>query len=138
MEVVVVVDVQAPATNIRDVDVKALHGNRPRLPDGRYAGGVLVADRNLCDCHSVHLLLVDVAFVPGERVREVGIGLEGLFVHRALDHNSHVHETQSRRDFVMGEAHQGDGHVAGRLAAVVHQVHARAGDGNALLQDLQK
>ena len=138
MEVVVVVNVQAPAANVRDVNVEALHSDRPGLPDGRRAGGVLVADRHFGHGHAVHLLLVNVAFVPRESVREVWIGLERFIVHGALDDNSDVDETKSGRDHVVGEAHQGDGHVARRLAAVVHQVHAGAGDGNALLQNLQK
>lgn len=133
MEVVVVVNVQAPATNVGDVDVKALHGDRSGLPNGRHAGGILVADRHLGNGHAVHLLLVDVALVPGKRVREVGICLEGFIVNGALDDHSDVDETQSWRDYVVGEAHQGDGHVTGRLAAVVHQVHARARDGNTFL-----
>lgn len=56
MEVVVVMDVQAPAADVGDVHVEARQGRGLRLPHDRGAQRVFVADRDLGLGLTVHLI----------------------------------------------------------------------------------
>lgn len=47
VEVIVMVNVQSPATNVRDVNVETSQGRCLRLPHDRIACRILVSDRDL-------------------------------------------------------------------------------------------
>lgn len=91
MEVVMVVDVEAPAAQLRDIDVEAGEGGGLGLPNDLSTRRVLIAHRDLCLGDAVDFLFVHVTFVPGERVSEIGVGLVRFRVQRALDLHVHVH-----------------------------------------------
>lgn len=136
MEVVVVMDVHSPATDIRDVNVESLQLGCLRLPDGFLAALVLVPDADASHGHAVHLLLVHVALVPGVRVRQVGIRLVRPHMQRALNLDAHVHVRQRGRDLSGCQFHAHNAQVARCLRGLVREVDVGAGHLNAVLDDL--
>lgn len=68
VKVVVMMNVEAPPTHVRDVHVEALQGRRLSFPNDVATSRVLIPDRNLGQSYAIHLLLVNVALVPGKGV----------------------------------------------------------------------
>lgn len=132
-----VMDVESPATDIGDIDIESLQSGRLRFPYHRRTSGMLIADRDPRLRHAVHLLLVNVPLVPGERVRQIRIGLVRFRVKRALDLHVHVYVRQRFRNERPGQLHPHGREIARSLTALIHQVEIGARNSDAFLHDLQ-
>ena len=85
-----------------------------------------------CD-NSIDLLVESISPVPGKGVLEVGICFKDLVDDDALHRDAQVHETEGLGNEARGHLDHDERHVARRLAAVVHEVHVRPRDVQALL-----
>ena len=81
----------------------------------------------------VDLLVVGVPPIPGELVLHACVCLEHLLEDEALNGDAQVYKSEAGGDSGRGQLDEDGGHVARSLAAVVHEVHAGAGDIQALL-----
>lgn len=87
MKIEVVMDVQSPATYIRDVNVKTFNVGRLRLPHGFDARVVLVTDGDFRLNDAIHFLFVNISLIPSEGVHQIGVG----FVRFRMEGPFHFH-----------------------------------------------
>ena len=125
--IVVVMNIDVPSADIRDVNLKARQTGGLCLPDDRFTFRVLISDKHSCVCICVDLLVVDVPLVPTVRVHQVGLAFEDLLEHNPSHNYLEVdpvqvvgHQMWCEPDVQGGEGGRGGG-------GVVDQVHLGPG-----------
>ncbi len=137
VDVVPMMNVQIPSTNLGYLHPEPVDPDGPRDPDGGVAAArVLVADGDLRPGPTEHLLLVHVPLVPDKVERDVRLGLEDLLDDAALDRELEADDGQLGRDLGAGQLEPERGHEAERVLALVDEVEVGFRDLDGFLQNL--
>ena len=125
--IVVVMNIDVPSADIRDVNLKARQSGGLCLPDDRFTFCVLISDKHSRVCVRVDLLVVDVPLVPTVRVHQVGLAFEDLLEHNPSHNYLEVDPVQVVGDEIGCEPDVQGGEGGGGGGGVVDQVHLGPG-----------
>ena len=98
--IVVVMNIDVPSADIRDVNLKAGQSGGLSLPDGGGTVGVLVTHKHPGVRVRVHLLVVDVPLVPPVSVHQVSLTLKDFGEDDSSNNNLEMNPVQGAWDDV--------------------------------------
>ena len=97
--IIMMMYVQVPSTNVRNVNVKSFHLIHSTYPNWLITIFVMVPNWNICWDETINFLIISIASIPAECIEQVVIGFKSFSCQHSTDFYDQMYFVQRLRYF---------------------------------------